>query len=860
MHWRFQLLVILLLAGALFPPRANSQALTESFDDTALAWQLHRDSPQAKLVSQDRTQAARDGNQVAVEELRFTCPAGESALFALDLQPLQVIAELQLELDVAASRPGVQLAVEVVLPRSIDPKTNAPWRLVVRGEDRLDSAEQWATLRIANTPVLVKRQLRALRAQRETSSLDEREAYIDRVVVVVPGGPEGAEVRFDELRLTGRVLRDDTAPLDTSAGLRTPDSPQEKPSADLATVTLNSEGFRVGERRLFPRAWLYHDEPLDELAQRGFNVLWLTKSPARKLLADAAQNNLAIVCPAPPDAVLTDRTAAAVWAPVIAWRLSADDQAATVDTLQVELERLRGQDRHLRRPMLVETSGEWPLWSRLADGVVVRQTLSAVSPREPQLAQHWGQVQRGLRPDAPLFAWISTAPDPLCRRQIALLDSSARSPASVSSAAIQAELTAAVSSGCRGVIFAGAERLTSSGEESRTLAAALELANLKLTLFEPWLVGGRALRAAESNHGVTLFERPQAKLILPPSESPSNPQQSNSAWILPGVTSASQAWRMNLAGMEEVLAERVTGGLRLPPLPSHNTMLLAENSQAPLSVGKFLQRAAPRACQLQAELAIATMREATAGGVAPAVLADANRRFERSKLALAANDFFQAYDEASDGQLLLEVAQAQPPYKIAPALVSSPLGALPSTRRQEAFFAQLLSSLTRGPNQLYGGSFEDLGELRQFGWRQKTEVSGATVELAVGPNKHGARRLVMHSVTGSSARIDSPPVELAAGDLIEISGWLKVTSEPEGASPRSGALEVRDTLGGPALGLVVTSTQNWAPFYLYRRANQATAVAISFAVRDACSAEIDGVMLRKLSVPTPVRAARATSR
>ncbi len=847
---RLQLLVFVLLAGALVPLRATSQALTESFDDTSLAWQLHSDSRAAKLVSQDRTQAARDGNQVAVEALRFTCPAGESALFEFSLEPLQVIAELQLELDVEATNPGVQLAVEVVLPRSINPQTNAPWRLVVRGEDRLDAAEQWATLKITNTPVLVKRQLRALRAQRETSSLDEREAYIDRVVVIVPGGPEGAEVKFDELRLTGRVLRDDTPAPDVSAGPRTPESPAEKPSTDLAIVTLNSEGFRIGERRLFPRAWLYHDEPLDELAQRGFNVLWLNKSPSRKLLVHAAQNHLALVCPAPPDAVLTDRAAAAVWAPVIAWRLLADDEAATVDTLQVELERLRGQDRHLRRPMLVETADEWPLWSRLADGVVVRKTFSAVSPREPQLARHWRQVQRGLRPDAPLFAWISTAPDRLCRRQISLLDSSGRSPASVPSAAIQAELTAAISSGCRGVIFAGSERLTSSGEEARALAASLELANLKLTLFEPWLVGGRALRAVESNRAVTLFERPQAKLILLPS----GQQPNREAWILPGVTSASQAYRMNLAGMEEILAERVTGGLRLPPLPSHNAMLLADNSQAPQSVGKFLQRVAPRVCQLQAELAAATMREATAGGVAAEVLQQATRLFERSKLALAPDDYFQAYDLAADGQLLLEAAQAQPPYKIAPALVSSPLGALPSTRRQEAFFAQLLASLTRGANQLYGGSFEDLAELRQFGWRQKSESAGATVELAVGPNKHGARRLLMHSDLGSSARIDSPPVELAAGDLIEISGWLKVSSE-------DGALEVRDSLGGQALGLVVSSTpQNnvtqWAPFYLYRRADQATQVAITFAVEGVCTAEIDGVMLRKLSVPASVRAAQ----
>ena len=90
-----------------------------------------------------------------------------------------------------------------MIPRTKDPATGQPLTALVSGSGYTQTGS-WQQLRLDNVPQQLERQLRVLRAQ-HGSGVDGHEAYIDRAMLNVYGGPGTTTVLIDDLEVSGFV-------------------------------------------------------------------------------------------------------------------------------------------------------------------------------------------------------------------------------------------------------------------------------------------------------------------------------------------------------------------------------------------------------------------------------------------------------------------------------------------------------------------------------------------------------------------------------------------------------------------------------------------------------------------------------
>jgi hypothetical protein len=172
--------------------------------------------------------------------------------------------------------------------------------------------------------------------------------------------------------------------------------------------------------------------------------------------------------------------------------------------------------------------------------------------------------------------------------------------------------------------------------------------------------------------------------------------------------------------------------------------------------------------------------------------------------------------------------------------------------------------LRGGENLLYGGDFEDLGQMMQFGWQHVADdSSGIETRVALTANspQQGRQCLEISASAVSQMRsaslvnnaplwVVTHPVPVEQGQIIEISGWVRV-DEPIQAS--IDGLEIVDSLGGPELALTVRQTAGWQHFQIIRGVPESTELRVTFALAGLGKAQIDGVMVRELTRPSPRR-------
>src|SRR5690606_24271707 len=100
-------------------------------------------------------------NPTTTERIVLACPAGYAAHVAHEVGQLPVIDEQVIEVVVRGNRQAIQLAAEVVYPRSIDPKTGKPVRTLVQGH-RYSNPGGWQKLSLEKLPLLAERHARLM--------------------------------------------------------------------------------------------------------------------------------------------------------------------------------------------------------------------------------------------------------------------------------------------------------------------------------------------------------------------------------------------------------------------------------------------------------------------------------------------------------------------------------------------------------------------------------------------------------------------------------------------------------------------------------------------------------------------------
>ena len=309
-------------------------------------------------------------------------------------------------------------------------------------------------------------------------------------------------------------------------------------------------------------------------------------------------------------------------------------------------------------------------------------------------------------------------------------------------------------------------------------------------------------------------------------------------------------------------------------------------TEDPAVISGFRQRVARgarRAAQLQYSLAAARARSLTdiRRRLEPLGLnvksldqsiAAANAEIGRANSLLAAGNMEATYQRASTARRILAVAIEQLRRENAelPSFDSIPFGAAHEALARQIEFERGLMSLRGGENQLSGGDFEDLGQLKQLGWRHvDNSVAGVEtrVELA-GRGPQQGRYCLELSATAAPPEsapqivarplvwITSPQIRATAGEVLEISGWIRV---PQPITGSIEGLEIVDTLGGPELALRVRATNGWQPFRMVRGISDTTDMRVTFALTGLGSACVDGVMIRALAPPSVKRLPTVTN-
>jgi hypothetical protein len=888
---------------ALTPIVAGSPVICQNFDGPDPIWQL--DDDRCRLVSQERIPGGARSAR-GMERLVVAGPVAESARLLFSVPHLAVLDELEASVWVKAGRPDIQIAARVVMPRATQ-TDGRPALALVRGST-YNRPDHWQRLRLDNVPDALASEVRILRAT-PGARIDPRQAYVDAIVLIVPSEPKGTEILTDDLDVDGVLLPEageSTGVQQTS--FPAPAVPAANPStisetatgqnatarieiddvASESSIRLHGSVLMVEGKPFMPRVIEWRDEPLEFLAQRGFNAIQLSTLPTSEQSTEAKRHGLWFLCPAlRPDAI-GDGPVGHPDDRVLAWLL--DDPAIEIDPAYGRnwAALVRQHDTVRGRPIVVMPHGNWDAAANVADVII------AAHPRIGQMSpadfDRWltGRMKL-VQPGVPLWSAVASQFSDHVGEQANSLAETLGPPPIVNREQLLGFANAACVRGCRGIVVQSGSALNDDTPHAQQRAATLELLNRRLQLLEPWVASGKVVGQIESTNGVSigivlLVDR--ARILVPiaadvlasgaKSAGSADVIHLDAAFVVPGTPESCQVYWLSPASMRPLAAQRVAGGTRIV-LPSRQAgmALLTED---PKVVQAFRQHVAQNA--LPAARLLRTLVEQEArrlddqgrkllqlGYANNSVLqkvSTAQHELRQFDALVASGRVETAYElaERIDRKVQFAADEQQRVIGLAGELLSHPLVLSHEQILDYGKFAESSIALRGGENLLYGGDFEDLGQMVQFGWQhvnhQLTDIESRVTLTAQSP-KHGSYSLELHAkatgqlpsplpVTSAPVWVVTHPIPVNPGQIIAITGWVRVDE-----AITDDGLEIVDSLGGPELALNVRKTAGWQPFQLLRAVPESTELRVTFALTGLGTAHVDGVMVRELEKPVARR-------
>lgn len=886
----------LLAAGFSVPAAA---AFRDSFESTEPSWRASGHDVQYRVDAQQRVGDPVHSGRLA-EYLRIAAGNGSRVYFAHDIPPAHVIDELGLSVWVKGDRPGIQLLARIVLPRTVDAKGQHLTALV-RGS-AYSQVGSWQQLSVTQLPRLVEREQRVLRAQ-YGAGVDARGAYVDRVLLNVYAGPGTTALWIDDLEATGVASIGPAAtggPAVPGAaeagdgwhgsGSTFPVSSQRR--LDASRVALRGSTLEVAGRPFFPRMIEYRGESLEYLATLGFNAIKLDGRASATLLADAQRAGLWVVAAPPPPAALEGNAAAQrelAADRILAWSLGEGLGPRDVEPLKTWARLVKAGDP-AKRPTLCDAAGDLKTFSRHVDIIAPRRFPVGGSLEVASYAQ-WLRTRPQLaRLGTPYWTVIQTEPLPAVVEQLRLMHGEGGAWPALEHEQIRQLVLAAVSAGARGLCFQSSERLDGGSSAGQLRAAALELVNLELQLIEPWCAGGKFTGVVQSSDAQVvgaILQTDHARLLLPLAAAPASrcalasSGEGSTSFVIPGVPESNRAFRLTAAGMKPLATQRAAGGIRIA-LTAPERMSLVVLTPDDLVVQALSRRSAKialRGAELELRLSAARLalvdevrRQFGALGTSTALpeawITAARSDHSAARTLYSAAKAADAFERAHTASWRLSVVERAAWESLGAAQITS--GGIPSAfsfatlplcarwKVESARFAPTGSAIR-------AGDFESLEAMLSAGWRHYEHPQSGimtSVELAA-PGRSG--RLALHlralpakagqapSVVESSPLwVTTAPVELVAGDRVELSMWVQVPRAIEGSVD---GLEIVDSITGEPLAQRVTATRGWQEIRIYRVAPRAGRFWATLALTGLGEAWVDDVALRRLDPPATSRPA-----
>ncbi len=337
-HWRIMGCITAALLAA-FSLQAQ-QTHRNGFETREPAWvRQNADAPFRELAHAMTDATAHTGQ--FCEHIHVQAEQGSFVYYAYPVGKALLSDELTASVWVKANRPGVQLAARLVLPKERNPRNlDEPLTTLLRG-DTYRQVSRWERLELRRPVKLAKEQQQLLRAELKRD-VDFTDAYLDRLLLNVYGGPGVTETWVDDLEVgpvaenppvaaTSRPAPSPPTPLPPGArganptplppgarganttplppgarGANTtplPSGAKGVPSSPLAPggrgvggeggasraalVEMSQDQLLVNGRRFFIRGIRHSDTPMSVLREAGFNTLWFDHGVAPDRLDEA---------------------------------------------------------------------------------------------------------------------------------------------------------------------------------------------------------------------------------------------------------------------------------------------------------------------------------------------------------------------------------------------------------------------------------------------------------------------------------------------------------------------------------------------------------------------------------------------
>ncbi|MDO5554823.1 MAG: hypothetical protein Q4G68_13780 [Planctomycetia bacterium] len=271
------------------------------------------------------------------------------------------------------------------------------------------------------------------------------------------------------------------------------------------------------------RALEYQGEPLAFVKELGFNAIWVRHAPDAKLLQEAKQTGIWLICAVPvgsetvssgtgfgqnlPAASATgtlpyfNRTPVGPdYDQVLVWDLGAHVRRDEFDRIRESVRMIRSLDPH-GRPVVCQLDsglGEYTFRNDL-DGVWLARAPLLSSLDLADYGQWLLRYPSMATPDFPVWNRIQTQADMELLAQSRFFGAVDEMPALISYEQIRQQVRLSQAAGCHGLLFASDAPLNGLDHETQYRAAACELVNLELILTEPWFAGGHSEEMITSN-------------------------------------------------------------------------------------------------------------------------------------------------------------------------------------------------------------------------------------------------------------------------------------------------------------------------------------------------------------------------
>ena len=662
-------------------------------------------------------------------------------------------------------------------------------------------------------------------------------------------------------------------------------------------VELKDSELYVNDHPILVRAIRYRGESLATLKQLGFNTIWLMEEASPQLLAEAQVNGMFVICPPPRFVRVNISPTSTVPVPkigpeynqVLAWDLGHGLLEADIEPMRELANQIRAADQGQARPLICSPSTNLRAFSRYTDILLVGRSPLGTSLEFSDYGTWIRERPRLARPGTPVWSTIQTEVSKELYDQWRLSGQGISPPPMVSAEQIRLTAYTAITAGSRGLLFESRERLDAKDAATLARVTSLAILNMELELIRPWVAAGTLIDVVQGSQpntaGAVFSYNNRSRLLVPIWVGPGAqfvPGQSagNEISFTVPVPESNLVYEVTPGSLRPVLNhEQATGGekVTLNEFSLSTLILFTEDPKTIASMRERVKTIGEPAARLYRQLAENKLQLVLAVNKCMAkypkntwnvgdYLIQARKQLQDCDGAIAVHEWDKAClaaDRAMRPLRLIERMNWDRAVDPIYSPVASPATICFSTLPWHWSLVQQARSWQRSGNQLLGGDFEQLEQVARAGWQNfkcpnsgvETRVditseaahsgaSGIRIRVAV---PEGAESKPMLIET-PPAWIQSPTIQVAAGSIVLIEGWVHI---PKPITGSVDGLIVFDSMTGESLAERIGETTDWQRFFLYRIATKTGPMTITMALAGMGEVWIDDVSIQTIN-PNPM--------